>query len=285
MDRLLFGTAGIPISAKGRGTVEGIREVRRLGLGAMELEFVRNIAISPEKAPEVKKAATENDVVLTCHGPYWINLNSTDPEKRKASIMRVVNSAAITAHCGGWSVCFHAGFYMGMERPAAYERIRESLEEVVRILKEEGIRIWIRPEFAGKTSQWGGIEELVKISREVEMVMPCIDFSHVYARSRGEINTYEQFAAIVGTMETGLGRDALDNMHIHMQGVAYGSGGERFHQNLAGSGINAGAVVQVWRDFRLKGVVICESPNIEEDALTLQRMHRSAGSGAGRKNI
>ena len=57
MKNLFFGTAGIPISAKGFGTVEGIEEVRNLGLDAMELEFVRNINISEQKAPQVKEAA------------------------------------------------------------------------------------------------------------------------------------------------------------------------------------------------------------------------------------
>jgi len=54
MDSLLFGTAGIPLSSKGLGTEEGIREVRGLGLGAMELEFVRRINIHPTKAPGVR---------------------------------------------------------------------------------------------------------------------------------------------------------------------------------------------------------------------------------------
>ena len=56
MKELLFGTAGIPISSKGP-TEQGIADVKKLGLGAMELEFVRSINISREKAPLVKKAA------------------------------------------------------------------------------------------------------------------------------------------------------------------------------------------------------------------------------------
>ena len=57
MKQLLFGTAGIPISAKGLGTIEGIGEVRKLGLDAMELEFVRNINITKDKTSEVKESA------------------------------------------------------------------------------------------------------------------------------------------------------------------------------------------------------------------------------------
>ena len=64
MDKLLFGTAGIPIVAKGTSTAEGIKSVKKLGLGAMELEFVRSINISKDRAPEIKKVAEQNNIVL-----------------------------------------------------------------------------------------------------------------------------------------------------------------------------------------------------------------------------
>ena len=82
MNRLLFGTAGIPITTNNPSTVNGIKRVKELGLGCMELEFVRNINISKEKAPEVKETAKREDVVLTCHAPYYINLNSEDKRKK-----------------------------------------------------------------------------------------------------------------------------------------------------------------------------------------------------------
>ena len=110
MEKLLFGTAGIPASSSGP-TAVGIGDVKKLGLGAMELEFVHSINISKEKAPEIKKAAEQNNIVLTCHAPYFINLNSLEKPKLKASIQRILGSARILNLCGGWSVCFHPGFY------------------------------------------------------------------------------------------------------------------------------------------------------------------------------
>ena len=65
---LVFGTAGIPIATEPRNTVNGVETVKKLGLGAMELEFVHSVNISKEKAPDVKNAADKNNVKLTCHG-------------------------------------------------------------------------------------------------------------------------------------------------------------------------------------------------------------------------
>ena len=117
MKELLFGTAGIPLGSKGT-TADGIRHVRKLGLGAFELEFVRSINITKEKAPLIKKTAEESNIVLTCHAPYYINLNSSEIDKVEASVLRILNSARIANLCGAYSVCFHAGFYGEQQKKA-----------------------------------------------------------------------------------------------------------------------------------------------------------------------
>ncbi len=272
MDKLLFGTAGIPLSTEPRNTAEGVRQVSNLGLDAMELEFVQSVNISEEKSPLIKKIAEENKIALTCHAPYYINLNSKEKEKIEASKNRILKAAKITSLCGGWSVCFHAAYYLG-NPDLAYRNVKESLEEVVKKLKDEGIEIWIRPETGGKISQFGNLEELIKISQEVEGVLPCIDFGHHYARSLGAINTKEDFSFILESLEKGLGRRVLDNMHIHAEGIEYGKTGERFHQIFSESKLNYMELVQAWKDFKIKGVVICESPNIEKDALMLKGIY------------
>lgn len=81
IDRLRFGTAGIPISTPKPSTIAGIERVRELGLDAMELEFVRGINIKPELAKKIKYVAEKNDIVLTAHAPYYINLNAKEKEK------------------------------------------------------------------------------------------------------------------------------------------------------------------------------------------------------------
>ena len=61
--KMLFGTAGIPNSAKGRDSVSGIESIKGLGLEAMELEFVRGVNMGEATARQVKKAAEKNNVM------------------------------------------------------------------------------------------------------------------------------------------------------------------------------------------------------------------------------
>lgn len=272
MKELLFGTAGIPLGANPRTTGDGIRHVRKLGLDAFELEFVRSINITKEKAPSIKKAAEESNVVLTCHAPYYINLNSSERDKVEASIGRILNSARIADLCGAYSVTFHAGFY-GENPEKAFENVKQNLKAIISMLKEEDIDIWIRPETTGKNNQFGNVDEILKLSGELVNVMPCIDFAHFHARTNGKYNTYNEFRSILETVEKRLGKKGLENMHIHITGIAYGPFGEKNHLNLKESDLNYKELLKCLKDFKAKGVVISESPNIEEDALLMKKTY------------
>ena len=273
MDKLLFGTAGIPISAKGSSTEEGVEEVRNLGLGAMELEFVRSVNITKQRAPKVKKAAEKNNVALTCHAPYYINLNSLEKVKLKASIYRILKSARIANLCGAWSVCFHPGFYQKSIKEEAFERVRKSVKELSQILKKEKNDIWLRLENTSKIYQFGTFEEILKLSQEFDNVMPTIDFAHLHARSNGKYNTYKEFSGVLEKIEKKLGKKGLENMHIHITGIDYGEKGEKRHLNLKESDLKYRDLIKALKDFKVKGVAISESPNIEGDALLVKSIY------------
>ncbi len=279
MKKLFFGTAGIPIACSSAGgkTLDGVRFVRKLGLDAMELEFVRSVNLDEGKAKEVKRVSDEEGVTLSCHAPYYINLNSLEPRKIRESVERILNSARIANLAGAGSVVFHAGFYMKMDREKVYQKIKGEIESIVNTLRGESNRIILRPELTGKPSQFGSLGELVRLSREVEGVLPCIDFAHLHARSTGKINSYDGFCGVLGKIERGLGKEAIRNMHIHMSGIRYGPKGERNHLPLGDSGLNYMEMLRAWKEFGIRGVVISESPNIEQDAILMQNKFRKMG--------
>jgi len=106
----------------------------------------------------------------------------------------------------------------------------------------------------------------------VEGVAPCVDFAHWHARTGG-FNSYEEFAAMLQQVEDSLGRQALDNMHIHISGVHYGRQGEIKHLNLKESDFHYIELLKALKTLEAKGVVICESPDREGDALLLQQTY------------
>ncbi|MBU2561259.1 MAG: TIM barrel protein [Nanoarchaeota archaeon] len=271
---LLFGTAGTPIMSKDRGSLRGVEVVRELGLDCMELEFVRGVRMKPELAKQVRDAAEKNNIVLTAHGPYYINLNSLDAAKKRDSIKRVLDTAMIAHIAGAYSITFHAAYFMGQDPVKVYDKVRDEIKQIVRKLQDEGITLWIRPETTGKATQLGSLKETIKMSQDVEQVLPCVDFAHLHART-GKLNTYQEFCDILTELENGLGRKALDNMHIHVSGIEYGPKGERNHLELKQSDFKYKELMKAFKEYRIKGVVISESPNIEADALLMKKAYES----------
>ncbi len=271
--KLRFGTAGIPISSEKRDGVSGILRVRELNLSAMELEFVRGVGMKKETAKKLGDVAKKNDVLLTSHAPYFINLASNDEKKVEASIKRLLDTARICYLAGGYSVVFHAGFFQDMPPKRAYGRVRLGIKNVVDVLNDEGIGVWVRPETTGKPSQFSGLEDLIAISQEFENVLPCIDFAHLHARSAGRYNSEKEFCAVMDMMEGGLGKESLRNMHIHMSGIEYTEKGERRHIPLEESDMKWKELMKCLKKRKVAGVVISESPLIEEDALRMKNYY------------
>ncbi len=266
---LLFGTGGIPHSAWPKSTVGGIERIAELGLGCMELEFVQGVRMGEVAARQVTETAAKRGIKLTAHAPYFINLNAREPEKVRASQDRILQTARIASLCGAESIVFHAAFYFTESPEKVYETVRKYLGEVVDELRRENNRVWIRPEIMGKGSQFGTIEEVLNLSTELEGVAPCLDFAHWHART-GEFNSYQEFVAILQRVKERLGKAALDDMHIHVSGIAYGKKGETKHLNLKESDFQYAELLKALKDYDARGLVICESPNLEEDALLLQ---------------
>jgi len=274
-DELLFGTGGVPISAKLRSTEAGIERIAELGLGCMEVEFVRGVKMSPKVAVPVGELAARKKVALTAHGPYFINLNAVEPEKVHMSKERILQTARIAALFGARSITFHAAFYLKSTPAETYAVVKKHLQEVVNTLRKEGNKVTISPEVTGKPSQFGTLEELLQLSSEMEGVLPCIDFSHWHART-GKANSYQEFLGVLDQVEKKLGRRALDNMHIHLSGIAYGNKGEIKHLMLPDSDFQYTELLKALKERKAKGVVISESrPNLEQDALLLQQTYRA----------
>jgi len=269
MGELLFGTGGTPHSAKSPSTIDGIERIAELGLGCMEIEFVQGVRMGEAGARLVRETATKAGVKLSAHGPYFINLNASEPEKVRASQDRILQTARIASVCGAESITFHAAFYLGDPPEKAYNTVKKYLKEIMNQLGGENNRVWIRPEIMGKLSQFGTIEEVLNLSTELEGIAPCLDFAHWHART-GQFNSYQEFASILEQVAARLGRAALDNMHIHVSGIDYGKKGEIKHRDLKDSDFQYAELLKALSDYDTKGIVICESPNLERDALLLQ---------------
>ncbi len=269
---LLFGTGGTPRSTKGQSSVSGIERIRELSLDCMELEFVQGVRMGEKGAQKVLESSLKENVALSVHAPYYINLNSYDEEKLKASLERIYQAARIGSLCGAESIVFHPAFYQKSSKEDTYKKVSEALEELTDQLRSEEVNAVLRPETMGKPSQFGTLEEVLALSAEIEGVMPCLDFCHIHARE-GKENSYPEFTEILSRVEEVLGKEGILNMHMHVSGVEYGTNGEKRHLILKDSDFNYPELMQVLKEFKTQGRVILESPVLEQDALMLREIY------------
>jgi deoxyribonuclease IV len=274
MSELLFGTGGSPHSSENRSVLAGVGRIKELGLDCMEVEFVHGVRIKREVAEEAGRAAAELGVTLTCHGPYYINLNSLEQEKRDASVKRILDTARAAQWLGAVSITFHPAFFMKQDPESVYLVVKKALENISATARQEGLEVRISPELTGKPTQFGSLEELLRLSREVENIHPCIDFAHYHARTGGRQNSYREFCGTLEAIEKALGRQALERLHMHLAGINYTPKGERNHLNLPESDMKYKELLRALKEFRVGGQLICESPNLEEDAGLLKRTYQ-----------
>lgn len=271
MDKLNFLTAGIPLRAKDYRT--GFETLKELGLNGLELEFVHGVRISDVSRNFLKE--NKEDFILTAHAPFYINLNSKEEEKVEASMQRIIETAQTANSLGGYSITYHAAFYLKEDKKTVFDKLIKRHEKIFETLDRENNNIWVRPETTGKETQWGSIDEIIEMSKIFPKMLPCVDFSHIHARTGGKFNTYDKFASIFEEIGKNLGNKALENFHAHIAGIEYTQKGEKKHLNLEDSDFNYKDLLKAFKKFNVKGVIICESPNIEEDCKLLKDYYTS----------
>ena len=269
----LFGTVGAPLSTPKNpgGTVGGIARTAALGLGALELAWVQSVRVSEEKCAEIKATAKQHHIALSVHAPYFINLNANDAEWPR-SRKRLMDAAHYGNLAGATDIVFHPGSYFGRDPQEVLEVALPRLRDCVKEIRGAGNPVTLRPETMGKSAMLGSLEDTLVMAAEIEGVLPCIDFAHLHARpGDGSANSYDEWTAMLKLVKKHLGAAALKKIHIHLSGIEYGPKGEKHHLALAEADLKYKDLFKALRDSRASGRLLCESPKMEDDALTMQK--------------
>lgn len=271
MGKFRFGTVGTPKNKPKSpgGSVGGIYYLDQIGLGALEIGWVRSVRVSEKSAQKIKEAAQERDIALSVHAPYYINLNA-DTEEWPKSRKRLLDAARAGFQSGATDIVFHPGSYFGSPPADVLKVVLPRLEECLAELRAENNPVVLRPETMGKGAMLGSLEDTLELST-LEGVEPCLDFAHLHARpGDGTMNSTEEWLAALTAYQDALGAGSLDRLHCHLSGIAYTEKGEQNHLVLAESDFDLEALFRALLEVGAGGRILCESPTLEEDALLIQ---------------
>ena len=281
-DRPRFGPAGVPpiFRILGAQLPDVPRLLREEGLDAFEYEAVQwgqKPQIKQQNAEILGIEAKKNDVLLSMHGSYYLNL-SGKKEVVEASKRRLIACATAAQWMGAYVVVFHTGFYGCFEKTYALKTCIEALKDTVETMKTLGIQnVKLGPETMGKVSQVGTLDEILSICEEVEQTQIVIDWSHLHARYQGKFRKTEDFRGVIEEVERRLGTETARNVHCHFSKIEYTDKGERRHHVLdeARYGPDFQTLAEVLLEFKIRPVIICETPILDVDALKMRDIFRN----------
>jgi deoxyribonuclease-4 len=124
----------------------------------------------------------------------------------------------------------------------------------------------------GKSCQFGSLDEILSLCEEVERTQLVIDWAHLHARDRGRFKTVDDFRKVVEEVESRLGTESVKNMHCHFTKVEFTDKGEKRHHIMdeADYGPDFTMFAEVIAEFKLRPVIISESPIIDLDAMKMR---------------
>ncbi|HEY8389679.1 MAG TPA: TIM barrel protein [Clostridia bacterium] len=261
-------------------TYEAPKWLKALGLSAFEYSFGRGVKMSDEMAKKIGQEMQQNDIQLSVHAPYYINLATTDDPKAQNSYGYVLQSLEKLKAMGGTRCVMHSGTLSGSERKDALFRIHQKMEELLKIIENKNLTSLILcPETMGKYSQIGTVEEICALCTLHPMLIPCLDFGHINSYMQGRLKTKDDFKRVIDTVFSILGDQKAPYIHIHFSKIKYGTAGEIHHLNFSDEegdiyGPNFEPLAEVLHEYKMSPVIICESTdNMAEDSLKMKEIY------------
>ncbi|OIO40260.1 hypothetical protein AUJ10_03735 [Candidatus Pacearchaeota archaeon CG1_02_31_27] len=257
MVKVLFGPAGF-----GGSYDKGIPVIAKAGLDCVEVEFVYGVKMSNETAKKVSEFAEKNKINITSvHAPYYINLSSDESQKRGASRTRILQAAERAHYLKAKYVVFHAGYYGNLSKEETYKIIKEQIGKIQSEIKAKKFNVVLAPETTGKASQFGDLDELLKLKKETGCHL-CVDFAHLKARYNGKRDYKEIFDK--------LRKNNVKEIHSHFSGINYTAKGERNHIITPEAEIKE--LLSWIKKYKIDTTIINESPEPIEDSVKSKKL-------------
>ena len=249
-----FGPAGA-----GTSSIEGLKEVARLGFDAVEVPFTYGVRMSNAEAKKRGEAAKEVNIDLSVHAPYYINLASFEKEKIAASKKRILRSCERAHNLGAKYIVFHAAFYTKRTKEETYKMVKSAIIEMQKAIKKNKWNVVLAPEITGKASQFGDLDELLKLKKQTGCHL-TVDFAHLKARNNGIIDYKEVFRKL----------KPVKHIHAHFSGIEYTAKGERRH--LLTTKQDLLPLLKAIKSSKADITVINESPDPIGDSLKAKKL-------------
>ncbi|NIO20383.1 MAG: hypothetical protein GTN76_06490 [Candidatus Aenigmarchaeota archaeon] len=164
------------------------------------------------------------------------------------------------------SLIIHPTFYSRMPQDQALKLVVYKINEIVNELR---IKSRIGIETTGRLNELGSVEDVIDMVRRTTRTEPILNWAHIHARSSGALTNEDDFRRILDKVRSEVGQYWLKEAYFIFSGISYGPSGAIQHRPVVRSDMRLEHLIKSIQSLNIKGTLIFETPNREEDILNM----------------
>lgn len=167
---------------------------------------------------------------------------------------------------GATMVVTHMGLYGEISPKTAQKHIKEKVHTLSKWYKKQKIAVPIGLELSGRQEIFGSLPEVLKTCKEVDGVVPVVNFSHYHARESGILKEPKDFDRLLDDVE-----DFVDGaVYTHFSGVEHEGGNEKRFTSIKKGDLRFEPLAEAIVDRNQPITIISGSPLLEHDAMYMK---------------
>lgn len=229
------------------------------------VSLTSGIARSYQELRELHEMADELDVELSIHTPYYMDLVG-DGELCFRSMDSIRWGGLMAKELGATIVVTHMGLYGECSQKVAQKKIKDRIGELAKWYRKHGIKVPIGLELSGRQEIFGSLQEALKVCKEVDGVVPVVNFAHYHARQSGALREPKDFDDLLDDVWDYTG----GRFYAHFSGVEHEGGNEKRFTSIKKGDLRFEPLAEALVDRNQPITIISGSPLLEHDAMYMK---------------
>ncbi len=223
------------------------------------------LAKSYQELQQLRRMADELDVTLSIHTPYYMDLIS-EGELCFKSMDSIRWGGIIGNELGASMVVTHLGLYGDVSPKVAQKRVKERVSNLTKWYKKHGIKSPLGLELSGRQEIFGSLPEITKLCKEIDGVVPVVNFAHYHARVGGKLKEPKDFNNLLDDIA-----EVTDGeFYTHFSGVEHEGGNEKRYTSIKKGDLRFEPLAEALVDRNDPITIISGSPLLEHDAMYMK---------------
>lgn len=234
-------------------------------MGDTLVSLTSGIARSYPELRGLKEMADELDVELSIHTPYYMDLIG-DGELCFRSMDSVKWGGLMARELGASIVVTHMGLYGEASPKVAQKKVKERIGGLAKWYKKQGIKVPIGVELSGRQEIFGSLPEVAKLCKEVDGIVPVINFAHYHARESGILREPKDFDELLDEVW----KHTKGEFYSHFSGVEHEGGNEKRFTSIKKGDLRFEPLAEALVERNQPITMISGSPLLEHDAMYMK---------------